>query len=111
VIRPAWLKGGRSGGGGSNSSAKASIDRAVKNVSRNPRCTSICRGKIRFPQEAYPRAIQSYLATALQPFAATSVKIRGRMSEHEILCLTLRIAFWLPRNNPKSYVGRSLHFT
>jgi len=33
----------------------------------------------------------------------------GELSEHEILCLTFRIAFWLPRTNAKSYVGRSLH--
>ncbi len=49
------------------------------------------------------------LCEASYDHAATSVKMRGRMSEHEILCLTCRIAFWLPRTNAKSYVGRSLH--
>ena len=40
--------------------------------------------------------------------AATSLKMRGRMSEHKISCLTVGITFWLSRKKPRFYVGRSL---
>src|SRR5436305_14336575 len=86
---PAWLRG----------RAKASIESCWEKMLDEIRVARLRRGKIRFPQEAHPPTIQSYLATALQPFVATSVKMRGKMAKHQIFCLTFRIVFWLSRSH------------